>query len=454
MSNTWRSLLVLVFTGLGAIALQAQNENATIKPKSNSPYSRFGLGDVLPGYLAGSAGMGGLTAAYNDFYHLNLANPAALAHLKATSFEVGLYGKYTKLATPSGKDDVWGGNLSYLALGFPLKNPVNRALDRNRSPWDFGMSLSLAPYTRVGYSIESKTYNDGFKEATNYLKGDGGIYRAQWGNSVKYKNLSLGLNLEYNFGKAVYSRRVAFDSLSHSYETEYRNEIAINGLSYTLGAQYVYNFKKPNAKGEMENTGKRIIVGAYGRPAQNLNSESSRFFQRNNISSYVGVVIDTFLLESGVKNAVDMPMEWTIGISYEQINKLRVGLEYSSGKWSKFANPAKPEQLTDSYRFAAGVEYVPNLTSYNSYTQKIYYRAGFYQAGDPRTVNGQQLKQTAVTLGFGFPIIMPRQQVSFVDLSLEAGKFGVKDVLTESFIKLNLGFTLNDNSWFFKRKFN
>ncbi len=454
MSNTWRNFLILFFAVFLGNVLQAQNENVVIKPKSNSPYSRFGLGDILPGYLTASSGMGGLTAAYNDLYHLNLANPASLSHLQSTSFEVGLYGAWSRLATPAGSDNVWGGNLSYMALGFPLKNPLSRALDRNRSPWDFGMSLSLAPHTRVGYNVESKVSDENFKVATNYLKGDGGIYRAQWGNSIKYKDFSLGLNLEYNFGKSVYSRRVSFDSLTHSYETEYRNEIALNGLTWTVGAQYVYHFKKNNAAGVRENSGKRLVFGAYGSPAQNLSSEASRFFQRNNVSSYVGVIIDTFLFQSGIIADVEMPSQWTVGVAYEQANKIRLGLEYSTGKWSNFSNPAKPEQLKDSYRLALGVEYIPNATSYNSYGKRMAYRAGFFQAGDPRTVNGAQLKQTALTLGFGFPIIMPRQQLSFVDVSVEAGKLGVKDVLTETYFKLNLGFTLNDNSWFFKRKFN
>lgn len=82
------------------------------------------------------------------------------------------------------------------------------------------------------------------------------------------------------------------------------------------------------------------------------------------------------------------------------------------------------------------------------------YRLGFYYGTDPRSIGTEQVTRYALTLGTGFPIVLPRQQVSFMNTALEIGRFGVPDVLQETFVKLSVGFTLNDNSWFFKRKFN
>ena len=59
-----------------------------------------------------------------------------------------------------------------------------------------------------------------------------------------------------------------------------------------------------------------------------------------------------------------------------------------------------------------------------------------------------------VTFGMGMPIILPRQGKSFINLGFEVGKQGFADSLEETFFKFNLGFTLNDDTWFFKRKFN
>ena len=54
----------------------------------------------------------------------------------------------------------------------------------------------------------------------------------------------------------------------------------------------------------------------------------------------------------------------------------------------------------------------------------------------------------------GLPITLPRQQVSFVNLGFEFGQNGGNTTLTETYGRVTLGFTLNDNSWFYKRKFN
>ncbi|MBK7477001.1 MAG: hypothetical protein IPI11_13740 [Haliscomenobacter sp.] len=110
--------------------------------------------------------------------------------------------------------------------------------------------------------------------------------------------------------------------------------------------------------------------------------------------------------------------------------------------------------MLDSWRFAFGGELIPDVTSYNNYFQRVRYRAGFYYGTDPRSVNGAQIKEYGITLGAGFPIILPRQTTSFLNIALEAGRFGLEESLMENFVQMTLGFTLNDNSWFFKRKFN
>ena len=52
---------------------------------------------MLSQTFAHSTAMGGLSAAYNDPFHLNILNPASLAHLEATAFEVGAFARYANL---------------------------------------------------------------------------------------------------------------------------------------------------------------------------------------------------------------------------------------------------------------------------------------------------------------------------------------------------------------------
>jgi hypothetical protein len=83
--------------------------------------------------------------------------------------------------------------------------------------------------------------------------------------------------------------------------------------------------------------------------------------------------------------------------------------------------------------------------------KRVRYRIGGYYRDDPRLTD---LKDIGVSLGLGLPVILPRQQTSFVNIGFEYGKFGISDSIEETYFRTTIGFTLNDNSWFFKRKFN
>src|SRR5436190_21200690 len=45
--------------------------------QDNSPYSRYGLGDIVPSTNINSRGMGGISSAYSDFLSINFNNPAS-----------------------------------------------------------------------------------------------------------------------------------------------------------------------------------------------------------------------------------------------------------------------------------------------------------------------------------------------------------------------------------------
>lgn len=452
MSSVCRRIFfVSVFIAFGGL-LWGQTSNFRLQPKNNSPYSRFGLGDFVNQTFAHSAAMGGLSAAYNDPFHLNVLNPASLAHLEATAFEVGAYARYAQLDNQVSTTNVWSGNLNYLALGFTLKNPVNEVLDRKRSLFDFGMSFSLMPYSDVGYNIETTQDIGEGGTTTNILKGSGGTTRVSWGNAVRYKDFSFGVDLGFQFGKITNSRLVIADSLQGAFTTELLDEISVRGLRWRLGAQYVYNFKKPDDKGELQPTGRRFVFGIYGNPATSFRTNTSRFYHRDNFSN-LGI-LDTILYEEDIKQDGQFPLELTFGMTYERANKYRFGFEYRMANWSDYENEAKPEELSDTWRFSVGGEIIPDFLSYNSYLKRMRYRFGVFYGQDPRSFDGTQLTEYGISFGLGFPIIMPRQQTSFINLAVEAGRFGLSEGLQETFVKMTIGFTLNDNSWFFKRKFN
>lgn len=447
MSKFRKRIVALVVAGLSVGMVVAQS--SAIFPKGNSPYSRFGLGDLVSQHLAAAGGMAGLSAAFNDPYHLNLQNPASLASLQSTAFEVGLYGKFAHLEDQNNNTNLWTGNLNYLALGFPLVNPISRVLDQSRSPWNVGMALSLQPFSTVAYDIRAQVQQPGDLElTTNIFKGSGGTYRLNWGTGVKHKNFAAGINLGYFFGKLTNNLRVEFDSLDLAYSTEINNETSVTGFIWDVGVQYTLEFGKI---GKNQNARQRLTIGAYGNSATNFNTNYSLLFIRNNFYTPVDTLTNTV----DQRGKGTLPAQWTAGIVYEQPNKLKLGAEYSTASWSNYKNEGKEESISfsDANRMAFGLEWIPDFNSYNDYFSRVRYRAGFVYATDPRSIAGEQLKQYSVTIGAGFPIVLPRQQLSFINLSVEGGQFGLPDSVRENFVRITFGFTLNDNTWFLKRKF-
>lgn len=463
MRKEWCRVFGLFLLSTIGILPMLEGQVVRTNPLSNSPYSRIGLGDPVNQFLAVEAGMAGMTAAIQNPYGLNLRNSAALAFQQATSFEVGLFSQYTYLQDETNAEGQWSGNLNYLALGFPLYNPINRAIDRIKPPFSWGMSLSLQPYTTVGYNIEALAEEDPGGLVRSTFKGSGGTYRVVWGNGIRYNNLAIGGQIGYLFGKVSNDRNIAFDSLSSSFDSRFLSEFSVSGFIWNVGVMYIYDFKGPDQNGVINPTGKRLVFGAFGQSNNGFSTNSNNFFFRENLNR---LRIDTLLFEEDERGSGQIPFEITAGVTYEVVQKMKVGVEYSYGQWSEYFNEAKLEgiddlpdgvegrRLSDSWRLSAGFEITPNIRSFDSYLKKMTYRLGGFYGKDPRSLNGVQLDNFGVTLGLGFPVILPRETVSYINLAVEAGKLGSGSSLEQSYVRMTVGFSLNDNTWFFKRKFN
>lgn len=438
------SILFLLFSG----ALLAQ-------PKQNSPYSRYGLGDPVNQYYAAQVGFAGQTAAFHDPFHLNPINPASYAFLRATTFEAGLFAKKSDYQSSEASLSNWSGNLAYLALGFPLKSPINEVLDKEQSPWHYGMGFSLTPFTLVGYNVESLDTLPNLGALGNTFEGNGGTFRVSWGNAVKYKNTAVGLNLGWVFGKNTYENSTVFNDSLPTFSSTRRDDIRISGLMWNLGVQHDLVLKY--AQNDKTLPVKWITIGATGEGTHGIGATADQIFlrSRGRLSNGQYESADTLLLTSGKKSTITLPAIFRIGVQYVVANKLRLGAQFDYEGWSVFKNEARPNDVAfrNTSSFSAGVEYIPDYASYNKYTKRMRYRAGAYFRQDPRIVNGEGLDDLGLTVGFGFPIILPRQQSSFINTALEVGKIGSGTPIEETYFRITLGFVLNDNSWFYKRRF-
>ena len=112
---------------------------SVLSAQVNSPYSRYGLGNIFPATFGAANGMAGVSAAYFTPTNINYLNPASYSELNFAIFEVGAAGNVLSLETATEKFTSGDGNLSYLAFGFPLFKQLRRH--------KFGLSFGLIPYS-------------------------------------------------------------------------------------------------------------------------------------------------------------------------------------------------------------------------------------------------------------------------------------------------------------------
>lgn len=414
--------------------------------KNNSPYSRLGIGDLFNQNFTVLSGMGGLSAAFQDPRQSNILNPASLASLRMTTFEAGLYSKYARLDDGTNQAEIWSGNLAYLSLGFTTKNQLNAILDRKKSPWAWGMNFSLVPFSTVDYGIEIQSPIRDSMTVFNNFSGSGGSYRFLWGNGVRYKNLSVGLNLGFLFGNINSLQTTSIDD-DQAYALIDERDISLGGFVWNAGAQYSIQLSKDPKDGVTDNFTKSLVLGIYGNNGTGFNTNSDVLIYRAHARNPTDTIENT----SDVKQDGKLPTHISIGAIYQVQNKLRVGFNYDFSSWSNFEMEAKAdEELRDGWRVALGAAYTPDYISYNKYFRRINYQAGVLYEQDPRF----DLQRTGITLGASFPIILPRQTTSYINFSAEGGRLAGTDTINEWYVRMNLSFTLNDDSWFFKRKFN
>lgn len=419
------------------------------QPKDNNPLTRLGIGDLVSGEFVHSASMGGLGAAYNAIHLPNIINPAALGFLESSSLNIGLYAKSSEIEKGDVNTTVWSGNIDYFALSMPVINPINEILERRERNFGWGMNFTLRPYSRIGYNIQSAEEVDSIGTVDYNFQGTGGTYIFSWGNGMRYKDVSFGFTLGYLFGQADYAAFTNFPDIYNDYRNVRIQEQAFSGFVWNTGLQWKVPLEEPGAVGSNER-GKYLNLGLYYSGQKNFTSKADRLhYAINDIYNDA----DTSVYVIDEKSKGQLPSEFGVGVIYEERQHLKLGANFSFSPWSNYENPVRPEDLEDSWRIGVGGAYTPDATSITSYLERIEYRLGFHYMKDPRVLEGEQGFEYSVTAGVGMPFIFPRQ-FSFVNIALEYGRRGMKTALTENFFRVHLGFSLNDNQWFIKRRYN
>ncbi|MEI6138086.1 MAG: hypothetical protein WCP85_02405 [Mariniphaga sp.] len=410
--------------------LKAQSENSS---STSSPYSRYGIG-TLNGYSQGrSAAMGGIGAGVRYGFQINTENPASYTAIDTMTFlmDFGLNSRHTNYETASQKNGGNNVNFNALSFSFPLKK------------W-WATAFGITPLSEKGYNIAS-TVESTTNISSTTISGTGSLSKAFLGNAFNLgKHLSVGVNLWYLFGTLTDSYYLNFPYDAAAYDYLLENKLNVHNFGVTGGLQYSWKTKNKS----------QWVLGATIEPKQNMSAKYTILEERELFrnSSTTSPIIDTLRDVTSTIGGLTLPLSYSAGFTYAYKNKFTVGADVYHQKWSSASfMGATSQYLTNSTRYSAGFEIVPDEFSIRSYWARAQYRVGCFYENSYLTINGQQIKGYGATFGFGLPLGRSR---SALNLSAELGKLGTtnNNLIKESYAKFTMHLLLQDR-WFIKRKF-
>lgn len=435
-----RSLILIYRPALGIFCLLLLLSLGTAA-QVNSPYSRFGIGDLYNGRNMANKGMGGVSAAFADVQSINFNNPASYTSLGLVTFDVGLETEVRNLTNPDQSDRFQSANMifSYATMGMRLaKNK------KEQTVW--GLAFGLRPVSRVRYNIQAFDRLPGIDSVATEYRGNGGTYRGFVGTGVRVGGLSLGVNIGYLFGQQDLNtfRSIANDSVFH-YVANFNQKTSFNKFFVDAGMQYQQKLGKKSF----------VRIGAHGNLGGEAKAERDLVTQTTFFNNFGEADTVDVVERSKQFGRYVLPASYTVGILFETVNKLSLSAEYENTRWSDFRNFGAPDRLADITMWRFGGQFIPDITNRNLYKQ-VAYRAGFFSGTDYVVAGGEQLPVRGITIGAGIPVRRFNQystQYSTINLSLEYGNRGRQEsIYSERYFRIGVGLSLSD-MWFFKRQY-
>lgn len=419
---------LILFGGLDAFAQDGAYSAYT-------PYTVYGIGDLLPQGSAHSKGMGGVGVATRNKKYINYLNPAAVTARDTLSFMadfgLGMNNRYYKQDDKSSANNIL--NITNLALSFPIYKSS-------------AMMVGFTPYSSTGYDIGAliPISDDVLSTAGNIVdawKGQGSISKLFTSAGVTFWNrLSLGVEGQLYFGRISKSYERVVESSS------YRGYKAGNTLSlHAVGAKFGMQYEQPMGS---------VTLGLGA--TYKTNAKMKGYIENYSDTTYT---TDSLKLAS---SGASIGNEIAVGISLRRGDKWRAEFDYTRGDWSasgfdainglKVVSPAGATfKSAISQSFRAGFEITPNVNDIRYYRKRITYRGGAYYETSPYSVQGSQLETIGLTFGATLPVF---KLYNGITVGMEVGQRNcpVQGMIKERFLNFSLGFDIHD-IWFQKSQY-
>ncbi|MCL2414723.1 MAG: hypothetical protein FWC94_05660 [Bacteroidales bacterium] len=434
-SGNLKPLLTLLFSVFLTGIFQAQNQ-------SISPYSRFGVGDLQPIQTPRHVAMGGLSIGLVSPLDLTTQNPASFINLDSlmVNFEVTMHAIHSRLQeTVNGETTSANTNrasLGQVSFAFPITNWLRSG---------FG----LTPGSNMSYNVR-RDFGAGdtiIGERILNHTGDGGLSQLFLGIAVGTSRISVGANLNYQFGSFARNAYMFFldTILLIPTATERLSEVDASGFFVDLGLQ----FRQPLSDRY------QFGLGFTYRPRYSLNA-SKDLLELSTVRQ-VGVV-DTIHAEISTKGTLRMPEMYRVGLSLERLGRWVIAAEYSLVDFRNYREFGRQDpNLSVSQMFRMGMEFKGRRFD-NRFMNRMTYRFGFHHGTSYVAFQEQTLIQQGISFGFGVPITRRGGFTAgwaMLDVAVELGRKGNVNnpgQIQENYGRIVVGISAFDR-WFIRGRF-
>ena len=407
-----------------------------VAQNTQSSYSVVGVGEINWGGYTQNASMGGLGIAHNSRFFMNNINPALMSYNLESVFQLGLSIDSRNVTgnTPTGDQTYSTTAGGFKELGFVLPIKYGK--------WNMGFGLT--PYSTVnyGFTVSDPNGPQGSSILTD-VSGRGGIDETFVNNSFRLGNLLLGAKFMFRFGSVQTENIFRLDGVTNtpfgnSSVEETKN---FSGVGASFGAAYKLPLKDD----------KFLNFGSFYTPESKINATILSTLQNQAIN---GIIISADTLVNNVKSKLTLPGRLGFGIAYEKFQSVLLGVDFMTQDWTQFVGENGPDSgYGQAFRLAIGGEIVPNYQDLKL-LNRISYRFGVHYERTPYVVNGQDVNDIGINLGASVPL-SAFWGVSHVNLGVTFGRRGniTNERVRENYLKINVGFSLQDLTWFSRGKF-
>jgi hypothetical protein len=411
---------------------------------TSSPYSRFGLGELYHGFSAYNMAMGGTTFAFqNDStapFAISPANPASLASLRLSSFEVGVSNTVTQLK--SNQEKILTNNVGLEQIIFGV--PVGR---KNRSAIAFG----LQPYSRVGYNIGTESQLDSVGKVRYNYQGSGGINDVFLAGGFRTGRFSFGFSASHLFGNVLATYRDSFPSSGFYFNTRARKEIRVSDFVFRGGIQYKARIKSRWF----------MVAGLTGSMGTDMVTRTTTLVELLKFNTIIELARDTALYEVDVKETRQIPHSLGAGLMFKKGERLVFAADYFFQDWTSFGNANTGIRYSTARRLSLGFQYIPDkyADGKGNLSRRLQYRGGL-RYSNHYLVLSKDIPYTEFSASTGLGIPLRKQRMgdtytqSMLNFALEGGYRGTTEnnLISETFFRISIGLSLNEK-WFIQRKY-